>query len=147
MKQCSKCGDTKPLTEFHKGKSKCKPCRRAERQTIREEQRDKLNARQRELYYDNHTRYREYDRGLHRRACKAECKHARRFGGRGSDIKELQMFYIRARMTSEATGVPHEVDHVVPVWKGGKHDVDNLQILSKDAHRVKTTQELAERYA
>ena len=28
FKECSKCGDSKPLVEFHKGKAMCKMCRR-----------------------------------------------------------------------------------------------------------------------
>lgn len=31
-----------------------------------------------------------------------------------------------------------EIDHVSPVWKGGRHDATNLQVLCYPCHKVKT---------
>ncbi len=39
-------------------------------------------------------------------------------------------------MTSE-TGIPHEVDHIIPISKGGLHHQDNLQILTQQENRKK----------
>lgn len=38
---------------------------------------------------------------------------------------------------TKATGVKHEVDHVVPCCKGGLHHHTNLQVLTKQANRKK----------
>lgn len=38
---------------------------------------------------------------------------------------------------SEETGIPHEVDHVIPISKGGKHHEDNLQIITMSENRKK----------
>ena len=45
--------------------------------------------------------------------------------------------YTEARRLSDSTGIPHEVDHIVPVCKGGSHHPDNLQILTKSDNRRK----------
>ena len=41
----------------------------------------------------------------------------------------LSIYKECARITEE-TGVPHHVDHIHPISKGGKHHPDNLQILT-----------------
>ena len=35
------------------------------------------------------------------------------------------------------TGLPHEVDHIIPICKGGLHHPDNLQILTMEENRKK----------
>lgn len=39
----------------------------------------------------------------------------------------------------------HEVDHVTPLWKGGKDDESNLSAINADCHKRKTAREAAER--
>lgn len=38
-----------------------------------------------------------------------------------------------------------EVDHVTPLWKGGKDDESNLSAINADCHKRKTAREAAER--
>ena len=45
--------------------------------------------------------------------------------------------YTTARQLTEDTGVKHEVDHIIPVSKGGLHHPDNLQILTKYENQSK----------
>jgi 5-methylcytosine-specific restriction endonuclease McrA len=48
-----------------------------------------------------------------------------------ADFAAIRAFYTeRDRLTRE-TGIKHEVDHIVPLAKGGLHHQDNLQILTK----------------
>lgn len=42
--------------------------------------------------------------------------------------------YAFCRMWSALTKIPHHVDHIVPLAKGGKHVVANLQILTAKAN-------------
>ncbi len=39
----------------------------------------------------------------------------------------------------------YDVDHIIPLWKGGKDDDDNVQALCPACHRIKTDMERVER--
>lgn len=43
------------------------------------------------------------------------------------------------------TRSPFELDHIIPLWKGGKDSDGNRQCLCPDCHLVKTVAEAAER--
>lgn len=49
-------------------------------------------------------------------------------------IKEI---YEDCQRISKETGIPHDVDHIKPLAKGGLHHPDNLQILSASENRSK----------
>ena len=49
----------------------------------------------------------------------------------GEDIKALQRFY-------ENCPIGHEVDHIIPISKGGLHALTNLQYLPKHINRKKS---------
>ena len=49
-------------------------------------------------------------------------------------IKEI---YTECRRLSLETGIPHEVDHIIPIAKGGLHHQDNLQIITMVENRKK----------
>lgn len=58
---------------------------------------------------------------------------------KNADNSKIKEFYIRAKLLSERTGIPHEVDHIIPVSKGGKHTENNLQILTRSENRRKAS--------
>lgn len=39
----------------------------------------------------------------------------------------------------------YEIDHAIPLWKGGRDDPSNMQILTIYQHRLKTAREAGER--
>ena len=39
----------------------------------------------------------------------------------------------------------YEVDHIVPLWKGGSDTPGNMQLLNKSAHRQKSNKDNSER--
>lgn len=43
----------------------------------------------------------------------------------------IQEFYIKCKYISKSTGIPHHVDHIIPISRGGLHHPSNLQILTK----------------
>ena len=52
--------------------------------------------------------------------------------------REIWQVYRECRRVSQETGIPHEVDHIIPLAKGGKHIASNLQILTADQNRRKS---------
>ena len=44
--------------------------------------------------------------------------------------QRILLIYQECARITEETGVPHHVDHIHPISKGGKHHPDNLQILT-----------------
>jgi len=44
--------------------------------------------------------------------------------------ERILTIYKECAKLTEETGVPHHVDHIHPISKGGKHHPDNLQILT-----------------
>lgn len=49
----------------------------------------------------------------------------------------VSALYVEAQRLSAATGVPHDVDHILPLSKGGTHTFDNLQIMTASENRSK----------
>ncbi len=49
----------------------------------------------------------------------------------------VQSYYLQAQELTEATGIPHEVDHILPLVKGGLHAPWNLQVLTRYENRSK----------
>lgn len=54
-----------------------------------------------------------------------------------ADFDIIRSIYERCKIISEETGIPHEVDHIVPISKGGLHHQDNLRIITKSENRKK----------
>jgi 5-methylcytosine-specific restriction endonuclease McrA len=53
------------------------------------------------------------------------------------EVKRILTIYEDCSRISSETGVPHEVDHIIPICKGGLHHPDNLQILTMKENRKK----------
>lgn len=51
--------------------------------------------------------------------------------------QKISDIYCEAKIISKETGIPHEVDHIIPISKGGKHHEDNLQIITMSENRKK----------
>jgi hypothetical protein len=57
-----------------------------------------------------------------------------------SDLNIIQKFYEEALRISKETGIPHEVDHIIPLQGksiSGLHISHNLQIISRSQNRAK----------
>lgn len=52
-------------------------------------------------------------------------------------VKQILTIYEECSRISVETGIPHEVDHIIPICKGGLHHPDNLQILTMRDNRRK----------
>jgi 5-methylcytosine-specific restriction endonuclease McrA len=54
-----------------------------------------------------------------------------------ADKAKLTWFYEEAKRLTIALGIKHEVDHIIPISKGGLHHQDNLQVLPWLENRAK----------
>lgn len=60
---------------------------------------------------------------------------------RGYDLtwRKVRDAYLRAHRECELCGAPaNEVDHIMPIRRGGTHDAENLQALCHACHSRKT---------
>ena len=61
-------------------------------------------------------------------------------GGSVSDSYDLELcipFYAESRRRTRETGIKHDVDHIIPISKGGLHCQSNLQVLTAYENRSK----------
>ena len=89
---------------------------------------------------------------------KRVCNYAKRFPGKvaascskrrafkinatpsWSNLEEIKDFYVLAKTLTDFTGIPHEVDHIVPLNHAdvcGLHVPANLQVICKSDNRKK----------
>ncbi len=57
-----------------------------------------------------------------------------------SDLNKIKQIYLQAEIISNDTGIPHEVDHIIPlqgVLVSGLHVIGNLQIIPMNLNRSK----------
>jgi 5-methylcytosine-specific restriction endonuclease McrA len=69
-------------------------------------------------------------------AARRRCRMRDAFDETADQQKINEIYSMAKRMTIE-TGIPMEVDHIIPISKGGKHHEDNLQIITMVENRKK----------
>lgn len=155
MKKCSDCKENKEESEFYKTsktgglRSYCKTCskirsrkylkenperERQHQQTYRDSHRDQLNAWFVEWRKKNATRAKEI-------SSKARAKRKQALGDTTLPVgfwDALLDFYGWACLSCDSDA-SLELDHVLPIAKGGKHTVDNFQILCRSCNARKAT--------
>ena len=52
------------------------------------------------------------------------------------DSDAMKIMFETARIISQHTGVPYEVDHIVPIHKGGEHTMSNIRIIPSWMNRT-----------
>jgi 5-methylcytosine-specific restriction endonuclease McrA len=84
------------------------------------------------------TKYKRHKGKHHARAALYRARK-RDVPGPASPIEKMMCdnYYKLARELTEQTGIPHEVDHIWPVSRGGPHLPWNLQILTQEENRKK----------
>ena len=84
-------------------------------------------------------RYNESEKGKITNTNKAAKRRARVRDQLPSDANFdiIKKIYEDCRKLSIETGIPHEVDHIIPISEGGLHHQDNLKILTRTENRKK----------
>lgn len=102
---------------------------------------EKANAKQRRWRAENYNKWQaQWLRRPKDKACARGAKYRaskRNQTPDDADLDDIQAIYTRCQELSEETGIPHHVDHIHPISKGGLHHQDNLQILTAHDNQVK----------
>lgn len=69
--------------------------------------------------------------------CKAYKKRMKDQLTPGADLVVMKSFYAEARRLTRVTGIKHEVDHIIPLSKGGAHHQDNMRVITTVENRRK----------
>lgn len=151
FKCCSKCGETKDICQFRKAKNtsdgyrpECKECKyRIDKEYRATNPSIKKNGNK--LYNKRHKH-----KVLYRtRKRQAALQNASPSWVTDEELKQIQKLYETARYLTETTGVPHEVDHIIPIkcadpfkrkdtpFLSGLHVLSNLRVVTMHANRSK----------
>jgi len=147
MKTCSKCHETKELTEFSKNPTKASPknlysqCRVCASKKGRKwyfKNKDHRNAAQRAWYENNKERHlANCEVWAANNRDKKVASYAKRRAlkkNQTPDLTELEKakiehVYWMAQDCRAVSGETYHVDHIQPISKGGLHHPDNLQVM------------------
>lgn len=139
---CAPCAIKKGLEKLS-NEELMKPYRTKEKQkNYNKKNREKVNAIKR--------KYAKSERGKAANSERQRRRYARLKQGIPIEISEkelrkIQEIYQEAQHLTFTTGIQYDVDHIVPLFEGGVHHPENLQIITHDEHLMKTAQENSRR--
>jgi len=140
-KQCFKCKERKPFSEFNKNKHKkdglatyCKICAAEKLRAFFGSDKKRVKSYQRKYRADNMDKVNAYNtiQKIFRRKIAVPP---------WADLKSIQAFYTEAKRMIKETGTKHQVDHIVPLKHKlvcGLHVPWNLQVLPASENSKKS---------
>ena len=154
---CKKCGSY----ERYVSDKSCAPCAiksGLEKLNNEELMKPYRTKEKKQQYYENN---RELVNSIKRKYAKSErgkalgCEKTRRYLARKqlgipvdieeTQLRQIQEIYQEAQHLTFTTGVQYDVDHIIPLFEGGLHHPDNLQVITHKEHLMKTAQENSRR--
>lgn len=157
-KTCYKCKETKELSEFHKDKSRkdgvqssCINCKKKNRKYNKEyylNNKDYYQHYYEQHYLDNKETHKENGKRWRTNNREKSNSIAARYRAKKKKStpdwltpthwEQIEYYYYAAKVLTEYTGIPHEVDHIISLDKGGLHSPCNLQVITREANRKKS---------
>jgi hypothetical protein len=139
---CSPCSIKKGLEKLN-NEELMKPYRTKEKWAANRE-------RRKEKIRENNKKYSSTERGKALSAEKQRRRYARLKQGipieiTEEDLRQIQQIYQKAQHLTSSTGVQYDVDHIIPLFEGGLHHPNNLQIITHEEHLMKTAEENSRR--
>lgn len=156
MKYCTKCGETKPTTEYHKCASKrdgllsnCKVCVNAANAKYRAANPEKVKAAiskwraaNRERVKERLAAYRGANLEPHRIREHTRRARKRESGGKLSKLLTDKLFRLQrgkcACGCKQPLGDDYHLDHIMPLALGGSNTDDNIQLLRATCNHQKS---------
>lgn len=135
-KRCTKCRELKPRAAYHKGNNRsdglqaaCRSCDRERKRqwNLTNVERERARKRRWEATHPGARAAREARRRASKRGSCASCYNR-------AAIAEL---HHEATLAAAFSDEPFNVDHIVPLARGGKHHQNNLRILPARLNALK----------
>jgi len=159
-KKCTKCNIVKFLTDFPRRRelksgrmSSCKKCKNYSNKIYKNNHKEEESIRNARWYLANKEHKDAHGREWSKNnlARKAELRARRRAtkinqtpNMTREELGEIADIYKKCKEISLKTGIKHEVDHIMPLSKGGLHHPNNLQILTRVENRRKSDKLIAD---
>jgi len=150
-KPCSRCKQIKPFTEFNKKASTptgyntaCRDCANAMKRNMTPEQRARKNQLKRKWDAEHPEKVKQMNSSAYRQNPEvfinnAYLRYARKMHNdrRLVTAKEIAKIYSRPCIYCEST-LLIEIDHIIPISRGGRHSIGNLAPACRSCNRNKS---------
>jgi 5-methylcytosine-specific restriction endonuclease McrA len=159
LNSCKKCGSYEKYVSSYG----CVPCSiKSGLEKLNNEELMKpyrTKEKQKKYYENNKERVNEIKRKYAKseRGKAVNCEKTRRYYARlkqgmpieitEEELRQIQNIYQQAQHLTSSTGVQYDVDHIIPLFEGGMHHPDNLQVITHEQHLKKTAEENSRRHS
>lgn len=151
MKRCPRCEETKSLDQFHKHsrdghQTYCKDCKRVLNRQWKQQHPEQNREWSRQWYRSNKEWHKAYKYGHYRANTdlyrENDARRRARMHGNGVyRVTRQEWAVLKAGPCAHCGSTADiEVDHIIPISRGGRHSIGNLQSLCRACNRSKRDQ-------
>lgn len=148
-KCCSMCGEVKPLADFTRRQAKCRPCHAVYNKQYRDAHRAKMNEYSNKYISSEkgkatQKRYRETQKGRDAARMKEHRRRANLASNGVYEITDKDMRHLLAQPCAHCGAEGQHIDHIIPIKRGGRHSIGNLQMLCQRCNSSKHKKTMTE---